>query len=110
MITDEEIFDRRRETAIERYQRDNRFRTTVVSLVNYAMNKHGPIDPHKPERAAHDIAMDVATILLQTLYEEDGECARLRVEADAYKKIAEESIGLRPMAPMILTGGGKPNI
>lgn len=96
----------RRERAIDSYQREHRFRGMVRHIVHAAMKKRGIFNADELTYRTGDIARmfeDVAAQVLQMVYEEDAELARLKQERDAYKKLAEESVGFRPMAPIFVS-------
>lgn len=78
------------------YQHDVIFHQHVQQVVAFAMQKHGPIDPEEAELAAYEIAMEVAALLLKTVYEEDSEVRMLAAERDRFRKLAEEALAVRP--------------
>lgn len=87
--------------AIDAYTREARFAVLVREVVARAMRDYGPIDP-EASRAAHDIALDAAAILLKAIYEEDGELAAQKEIADRYRKLAEEALAVAP--PKLFVG------
>lgn len=91
-----EIGERLHRDAVEAYHRDQRFRSIVQQIVAYALNKHGPVDPERADREAHDIAQDVCAMLLRAIYEEDAELRAVGAERDRFRKIAEDALGLMP--------------
>lgn len=97
-----ERFDHTLMEARKRYERDIRFRNMAQAVVARTMQQHGPVDPEEADREAHDIALSATATLLEMIYREDAELMSLRVERDAYKKFAEESVGLRPMPPIFM--------
>jgi hypothetical protein len=93
----EQAIEQTRSRARAAYERYPRFRMLVQSTVAHEINKHGPIDPDRAMRAAHDIATAVGATLLQRIYENDAELAEQKAMADHYRKIAEEALAVRPM-------------
>jgi len=101
---DETQREDRRERAIDAHRRDMRFRVMVQHIVHEAMQRRGIFNADELTYRPGDIARmfeDVAAQVLQMVYEEDAEIAQLKRERDQLMKIAEESVALRPMAPII---------
>lgn len=97
-----EITDDNWRQAAERYRREQRFAALVQSAVGFALNKHGRVDPEEADKAAYNIAMDVAAILLSHIYDDDAELKALRAQADRFQKLAEEAI-MCSAPPIFLT-------
>lgn len=93
-------------TAIEQAQRiwetDPRIRMIVQRCAIEAFRDYGWIDPDRAERAAMEIAERACLLAVTRLIASDGEIMMARAERDAYKKLAEETINLRPMPPILL--------
>ena len=53
-----------------------------------------------------DIALETAALVLQTIYEEDGEIAALKAMVDQYKRMAERALAIAPMPPVFTEDGG----
>jgi hypothetical protein len=87
--------------ASERYRRDHRFHAIAQSVVTSVLREHGPVDPERADRDAYDIAIKVAAMVLETVFRDDAELNAQRAIADQYKKLALESLGFRPMPPLI---------
>lgn len=105
-VYDDQIEGLRRR-AISQWEVDQMFHQTVRQAVALAMQRHGPIDRRDADRAAHDIATDVAAIVLKAVYEDDGLVKQLAAERDRYRKMAEEAISLRPQ-PMFIPKASEP--
>ena len=88
-------------TAMEIWQRDRRLHAIVLSSVASAMQEHGPVDPERADRDAHDIALKAALLAVTRIVEEDAELKHARMERDAFRKLAEETISLSPMRPIV---------
>jgi hypothetical protein len=99
--------ERRREAARWRYQQLPLYRNLLIHLVARVMQEYGPIDPDKPERAAHDIAMDVGAIMLETLHEEEGYLAAYRAEADALRKALENHLRTCAVSHFVIRNDGQ---
>lgn len=100
-----EIRDRHEATALmalDRYRNETRFRAYVQSIVARVMKDHGPVDPEKADRDAHDIALTVGAMMVETMFQEDGELANLRLERDALRELLEKQVGLSLAPPMLL--------
>ncbi len=69
--------------AFESYRRDARFNALVQSTVARVMQSRRPINPERAEADAHDVGLEVAALLLQTIYEEDAEAKARHPEAEA---------------------------
>lgn len=95
-----EVFDagieERRKRAVAQDRHDHIFHAHVRQVVAYAMQHHGPIDPAYADREAADIALEVAALLLRTVYEEDSEVRNLAAERDRFRKIAEDAVAFSP--------------
>ena len=89
-------------TAMQLWERDNRFRMIVQSSVVAAMDKHGRVDPERADREAHDIALEAGILIATQILEGDAELKAARMERDHYKALAERAIRLSPSPPMIL--------
>lgn len=87
--------------AFDRYKNDIRFRQMAQAMVYNAMYEHGPVDPEKAERDAHDIALTACVNMLELVYQEDAELGRLRMERDRYRKAVETYVVSTPL-PMFL--------
>lgn len=83
--------------AVALYREDPRFRAMAQSTVSLVMGEHGPVDPGRADREAHDIALTVAITMLARVYWEDAEIADLRRERDMYKQAAEKFINVSPL-------------
>jgi hypothetical protein len=84
------------------WERDARFHALALSAVAKALRKHGPIDPERAEREAHDIAIDAVVNVLASVYTDDAEISALRMERDAYKEQALKFATLGPLPPIII--------
>lgn len=98
---DDEIFKRREKTASERYREDARFNAIVQSIVSRVMKERGPVDPERADRDAYEIAIRVAAMVLETIFQEDAELNAQRELAERYKKIAEDALMFAP-PPMFI--------
>lgn len=106
-VYDDQI-EERSKRAHRAHMHDVIFNVYVRQVVAFAMQKHGPVDPERPERDAYEIAMEVAALLLQTVYEEDAEVKNLVAERDRYRKLAEDALLLRPPSMFIPTQASQP--
>jgi hypothetical protein len=82
--------------AIDSYENEARFRAVAQSIVARVMQDHGRVDPERADEDAYRIAVNVAALLLQRVYEDVPELAAMRVKRDHYKKIAENALLTRP--------------
>lgn len=106
-VYDDQIEGLRRR-ALSQWQVDQMFHRTVRQAVALAMQKYGPIDPEDADRAAHDIATDVAAIVLKAVYEDDGLVKQLAAERDSYRKLAQDALLTRPTPLFIPTQASQP--
>lgn len=92
--------------ARERYEKDQRFRVIAQSVAARVMQDHlrerGQIDPDCAEEEAGDIALKVAVIMLETIFQNDAELNAQREMADRYRSIAESTVRLSVKPPPIL--------
>jgi hypothetical protein len=88
--------------ARESYDKDSRFRMLAMSCVSRVMSDHGPVDPERADREAHDIALAATALLLQRIYEDDAELRATREERDRYKQLAEKAFLVSPITPIFL--------
>lgn len=87
--------------AIERYQNDARFRALADQACARAMETL-PRDRYEFERRdIHRAMQEACVFLLESVLTNDAELNAMRHERDLYKQFAEESVGLRPMAPIV---------
>ena len=82
--------------AVAADNRDARFHAVAQSVVSQVLAERRPIDPDTAERDVHDIAVEVAVLLLQRVFEEDAELRAARFERDQWKAIAEQAVKFRP--------------
>lgn len=90
--------------AVDSYRHDARFHALAQAHVSRAMTEHGPIDPEEADRAAYDIALQAAALLLQSIYEDDAELRALREENARLKEIAYVGLVSRPQSFVVPTG------
>lgn len=104
MADQQHILDRTLQVADEgrrRYMRDVHFRHHVQAITARVMQDHGPVDPEKADRDAYEIALRVATTMLETMYAEDGRLAQLRRETDDLRRLIEKQVSWS-MLPMFM--------
>ncbi len=82
--------------AFESYRRDARFNALVQSTVARVMQSRRPINPEKADADAHDVGLEVAALLLQTIYEEDAELNQLKAQVEIYRDAYEKVMLLSP--------------
>jgi hypothetical protein len=103
-MTATEAMDALQLRSVEAYRKSMPFARRIDSIVAYVMQQHGPVDPHKADRDAHRIAQDVAAMLLQAIYEDDGEIRNLKAETDAIRQAYEKWAVMQPM-PIFISRG-----
>lgn len=106
-VFDDQI-EERSKRARRAHMHDLIFNRHVQHVVAFAMQKHGPIDPDHASHHAYNIAMEVAALLLKTVYEEDAEVRMLVAERDRFRKLAEDALSIRPPPMFIPTRAPKP--
>ncbi len=84
-------------SAADRYNNDARFRAIAQSIVSRVLHAHGPINPEEADREAYDIAIRVAALLLETVFQNDAMLKAMREERDAFQKMAEDALCMSPM-------------
>ena len=95
------MMDNATRRAIDSYQNEARFRALAQSIVARVTSEHGPVDPERADAEAHEIAVKVAVLMLQQIYDEDAELNALRVERDAYKNAALKYAEMAPLRPFV---------
>lgn len=93
--------------AIDAYNKEARFRMMVQSVVAFAMNERGPVDPDRADADAHDIATLAAVTLLQRIYDEDAELSALRQHNAVLTKMVEELSIFSPPKVLLAPNFGK---
>lgn len=89
--------------ALRLSEKDARIRALIYATVAFVLNDHGPVDPERADREAHDIALATATILAKRIYDGDAELHALRAERDLYKDITERGLMLSRPALIVAT-------
>jgi hypothetical protein len=91
------------DNAQEMMRRDHRVRMLVDSSVVHAREELGRyIDPEQADEEAFSLAQRACAILASRLLTEDEELNAMRIQRDQYKKLAEESIMLRPSPAFVI--------
>lgn len=90
--------------AMTEREKDFRFRQIVDSTVIDVLQTHPHLE-HTTTVTRTDIyrlLTEAVTLALTRTYESDAEIKMLRMERDHYRKIAEESLSIHPIRPLIL--------
>lgn len=101
----DQLNDALRPLALDRYMNEARFRAIVQSVAGYVCAQRMPLCRDHPEEAAHELALEVASLLFERHIQGDAELLALRAERDAYKRMAETALINSPLPPAFIRSG-----